>query len=101
MPSQSGCQKRFRLILTFSDILRHCYYIQYCQTLPIRFRLEKVKITYWQDGEWWLGYMNDYQEYETQGSSLEELKSNLADIYNDIEQGLIEGVRKSDFIEVA
>lgn len=62
--------------------------------------MNKLKITYWQDGEWWLGHISDYPEYETQGSTLEELKANLLDIYKDIQEGRLEGVRKTEFIEV-
>jgi len=47
--------------------------------------MEKIKITYWQDGDFWLGYLNDYPEYTTQGLSLDDLTENLKDIYNDIQ----------------
>lgn len=46
--------------------------------------MNKIQFTYWKDGDWWLGYINDYPDYETQGESLEELKENLLDIYKDI-----------------
>ncbi len=48
-----------------------------------------VKIVYWQDGDIWLGYLQDYPDYATQGMSLDELKVNLRDIYNDITAGYI------------
>jgi len=35
----------------------------------------------------YLGYFNDYPEYPTQGSSLEELKVMLNDIYGAIRDG--------------
>lgn len=62
--------------------------------------MNQLKITYWQDGKWWLGYICDYPEYETQGKTLDELKQNLLDIYNDINDGKIDGIRKTEFIEV-
>jgi len=43
--------------------------------------------TYWRDGDMYLGYFNDYPEYPTQGSSLEELKVMLNDIYGAIRDG--------------
>lgn len=46
--------------------------------------MEKVKAIYWQDGEYWLGYIEQYPLYETQGLSLDELKANLIDIYKDV-----------------
>ena len=41
-----------------------------------------VKIIYWQDGDHWLGYVEEYPDYMTQGLSLPELKKNLKDLYN-------------------
>ena len=49
----------------------------------------KVKFIYWQDGEWWLGYLEDYPDYVTQGESFEELKENLKDLYKDLSSGKI------------
>lgn len=46
--------------------------------------MEKHKITYWKDGEFWFGYLNDYPEYMTQGESFEDLVDHLKDINNDI-----------------
>jgi predicted RNase H-like HicB family nuclease len=55
--------------------------------------MNKSKITYWQDGEYYLGYMNDYPEYITQGFTLEELIENIKDIKHDLENELISGKR--------
>ena len=44
----------------------------------------KHKFTYWRDGDYFLGYLNEYPDYETQGSSFEELKANLMSLYKDI-----------------
>ena len=52
--------------------------------------MNKKKVTYWQDNEFWLGYMNDYPDYMTQGYSLYELFENLKDIENDINIGLVQ-----------
>lgn len=38
------------------------------------------KITYWQDGEFWLGYLNDYPDFVTQGESYEDLIEHLKNI---------------------
>ena len=54
----------------------------------------KPKFTYWIDGEIWLGYLEEYPDYQTQGSSLEDLKENLADIYKDLSAGMIPVLRK-------
>ena len=44
----------------------------------------KHKFTYWRDGDYFLGYLNEYPDYETQGLSFEELKTNLMSLYKDI-----------------
>ena len=61
----------------------------------------KVKFVYWQDGKWWLGYLEEYPDYMTQGESLEELKENLKDLYKDLSSGKIPCVRKVAELEVA
>jgi hypothetical protein len=62
--------------------------------------MNKTKITYWQDGIYWLGYINEFPEYLTQGLSLEELIDNLKDIYYDISNELIPGKRKTIDMEL-
>ncbi len=42
--------------------------------------MEKIRYVYWQDGEFWLGYIEEYPDYVTQGMSLEELEINLHDL---------------------
>jgi predicted RNase H-like HicB family nuclease len=41
------------------------------------------KYVYWQDEDMWVGYLEEYPDYITQGISLEELKENLRDIYQE------------------
>jgi predicted RNase H-like HicB family nuclease len=50
---------------------------------------------YWQDGDHWLGYFEDYPDYMTQGESLEDLKEHLKDLFEDLTSGEIPGIRKS------
>ena len=63
--------------------------------------MEKKKFVYWQDGDWWLGYLEEYPDYMTQGKNLEELKKNLRDLYKDISDGQIPFIRRVDELEVA
>ena len=56
--------------------------------------MEKKKYSYWQDEGKWIGYLEDYPDYMTQGESLEELVENLKDIYDDLNSGAIPCVRK-------
>lgn len=63
--------------------------------------MSTVKIVYWQDEDFWLGYLQDYPDYMTQGETLEELKENLKDLYQDINGGHIPGIRKVDELVVS
>lgn len=63
--------------------------------------MERKKYIYWQDGDMWIGYFEEYPDYKTQGESLEELKENLKDIYKELLSGHIPCVRKVDELEVA
>jgi hypothetical protein len=63
--------------------------------------MEIKKYVYWEDEGMWLGYLIEYPDYRTQGESLEELKKNLKDIYNDLTGGSIPCVRKVSELEVS
>ncbi len=56
--------------------------------------MKSIKFTFWQDGEFFVGYLNDYPDYETQGLSKEELIENLKELLKDIESDKIPFVRK-------
>ena len=56
--------------------------------------VDSTKYIYWQDQGLWLGYLQDYPDYWTQGQSLEGLESHLRDLYQDLTSGEIPGVRK-------
>jgi predicted RNase H-like HicB family nuclease len=45
--------------------------------------METTKFVYWQDGDMWLGYLEEYPDYMTQGKTLDELKENLKDLFKD------------------
>ena len=40
----------------------------------------------------WLGYLEEYPDYMTQGETLDELQLNLRDIYQELTSGGIPGV---------
>jgi predicted RNase H-like HicB family nuclease len=61
----------------------------------------KKKYVYWQDDEMWLGYLEDYPDYWTQGETEEELKENLLDIYQELTGGTIPNIRKVAELEVS
>ena len=63
--------------------------------------MKTVNFTYWQDGAYYLGYLNDYPDYHTQCVSKEELVSNLKELLSDVESGEVPYVRKVEELVVA
>ncbi|MGR0481392.1 MAG: type II toxin-antitoxin system HicB family antitoxin [Candidatus Electronema sp. V4] len=63
--------------------------------------MRTVKYTCWQDGEFYLGYLNDYPDYQTQGYSKEELIANLKELLQDIESDEIPYLRKVEELVLA
>ena len=63
--------------------------------------MHSIRYTYWQDDDMWLGYLEDYPDYMTQGESLEELQDNLKDLYEDLSGGHIPGVRRVAELQIA
>ena len=63
--------------------------------------MEKIKYTYWEDDGDFLGYLNEYPDYMTQGCSLEDLKEHLLDLLKDINSGEIPGIRRVAELEIA
>lgn len=56
--------------------------------------MRTVKFTFWQDGEFFRGYLNGYSDYHTQALSKDELLDNLKDLLVDIESGEVPFIRK-------
>ena len=63
--------------------------------------METRKYVYWQEDDMWVGYLEDYPDYMTQGETLEELKENLKDIRRDLTGGAIPHVRRVAELEVS
>lgn len=63
--------------------------------------MRNVKYTVWQDGEFFIGYLNEYPDYWTQGYSKNELQDNLKDLLLDLESGEVPYVRKVEEMAVA
>lgn len=56
--------------------------------------MQTAKFIYWQDGDAWLGYFQDYPDYWTQGESFDDLKEHLQELYRDLTDGQLPGIRK-------
>ncbi len=63
--------------------------------------MRTLRFTYWQDGDYYLGYLNDFPDYETQAFSKEELEHNLRSLLEDIESGEVPFVRRVEDLVVA
>jgi predicted RNase H-like HicB family nuclease len=63
--------------------------------------MKTIRYIYWQDGSLWLGYLEDYPDYRTQGETLEELQENLKDICQDLTSGVIPNVKHVGELQIA
>ena len=82
-----------------------CGVISCCFPLS-SFRIEEVsvetkKFVYYKDGKMFIGWLEEYPDYRTQGETLEELQENLRDIYSDIEGEAIPYIHKIGLLKVA
>ena len=63
--------------------------------------MQVVKIVHWEEDGAWIGYLQDYPDYWTQGESLEDLKEHLKDLYRDVASGEIPGIRKVEELVIS
>jgi len=63
--------------------------------------MQTVKYAYWEEDGAWLGYLQDFPEYWTQGETLDTLKEHLRDLYADLSGGRLPAIRKVDDLVVS
>lgn len=56
--------------------------------------MKAVEFVYYRDGDFWIGWLEDFPDYRTQGRSLRELKENLKDMHAELTGGHIACVRR-------
>ena len=56
--------------------------------------MQAVKFVYWEEEGAWLGYLQDFPDYWTQGETLDDLKEHLRDLYTDLNSGQLPGIRQ-------
>jgi predicted RNase H-like HicB family nuclease len=56
--------------------------------------MSTARYVYWQDGDQWLGYFEEYPDYLTEGENIEDLQNNLKDLFRDLTCGEIPGIRR-------
>ena len=59
-----------------------------------------TRYVYWQVDDMWLGYLEEFPDYWTQGTSIEDLEEHLKDIYSELTSGAIQNVRRVAELEV-
>jgi hypothetical protein len=62
--------------------------------------MQTIRYVRWQDGEMWLGYLEEYPDYMSQGTSLEDLEDHLRDLRQDLNSGVIPCARKVAELQV-
>lgn len=60
-----------------------------------------ARYIYWQDDGMWLGYLEEYPDYMTQGETPDELQENLTDLYEELTGGRIPSVRRVAELRIA
>ncbi len=62
--------------------------------------MQVVRIVVWEGDDGWVGYLQDYPDYWTQGDSREDLREHLKDLYADLSSGVIPGARRVEDLVV-
>lgn len=63
--------------------------------------MSSVKIIYWEEDGGWLGYLEEFPDYWTQGDTLDDLREHLKDLYVDLTSGEIPGVRRAEELVIS
>jgi predicted RNase H-like HicB family nuclease len=63
--------------------------------------MQTVKYVYWQEGNLFIGYLQEYPDYWTQGETLDDLREHLKDLYGDLTSGELIGIRKVDELVIS
>ena len=63
--------------------------------------MEAKKFIYYQEDDMFIGWLEEYPDYRTQGETMEELEENMLDIYKKLNSGHIPCVHKVGELKVA
>jgi predicted RNase H-like HicB family nuclease len=61
----------------------------------------KQKYIYWKDDDIWLGYLEEFPDYWTQGETEDKLKEYLIDLYKELTSETTPNVRKAAELDIA
>ena len=60
----------------------------------------KYKYVYYKEDNIFIGYLDEFPDYRTQGQAIEELEENLKDIFHELNSGNIPHVRHVAELEI-
>jgi hypothetical protein len=60
----------------------------------------ELRYSYEMDGDFYVGHLDDYPEYPTQGEGLQDFEEHLLDIYEMIQDGTLEARQRHGVLEV-
>ncbi len=63
--------------------------------------IASTRYKYWQEADFWVGYLEEFPDYMAQGTNLDELKENLSDLYKELSSGSITSVRVIGELDVS
>ena len=62
--------------------------------------MQTLKFTFWKDEDYFIGFLNDYPDYMTQGITKEYLIENLRELLRDINSSEIPYIRRVEEMAV-
>ena len=63
--------------------------------------MQTTKVVYWEADGAWLGYLQEFPDYWTQGDTFDDLMAHLRDLHADLTQGSLTGVRRVADLAIA
>jgi predicted RNase H-like HicB family nuclease len=64
-------------------------------------QIMELKFKYWKDRNFWVGYMELFPDYWTQGETEEELQSNLRELYTELTSGEFPSPVRQGILKIA
>lgn len=61
----------------------------------------ELKFKYWKDNNLWVGYLELFPDYWTQGNDEEELQANLRELYFELTSGELPNPIKQGVLKIA
>ncbi len=63
--------------------------------------METKKYVYYEEDGKFVGWLEEYPDYRTQGENMDELRANLLDLYKDLSSGEIPRVHRIGELSIA